>query len=42
VRQIVAGAAVKLDLLAILSRDNAEAIVLDLVQPLAAGRWLWG
>jgi hypothetical protein len=39
VGEVVAGAAVELDTRAVLAGDHAEAVVLDLMQPLCAGRW---
>jgi hypothetical protein len=46
IAQVVAGAAVESYAVAIFARDGAEAVVLDLVQPIAAGRrlifWLEG
>ena len=40
VGQVVAGAAVEPDAVAVLAGDDAEAVVLDLVQPRVAGRRL--
>jgi hypothetical protein len=40
--QVVAGAAVEPDAVAVLARDDAEAVVLDLVQPRVADRRLSG
>jgi hypothetical protein len=42
VSEVVAGSAVQLHPCAVLSGDDAEAVVLDFVQPLAAGRQLVG
>jgi hypothetical protein len=42
VRQVIAGATVEFHALTVLARDDAEAVVLDLVNPRAAARRLFG
>ena len=41
VGEVVAGAAVELDPVAVLTGDDPEPVVLDLVQPQRPGRRLW-